>query len=112
MHELSSGCKYEAHFSVLSLWVKSARLQNSFKSLGQALLISGPMGQIPPLGLRPPCVHGGFGGWCLKVFPVLTVQDSGVRKRILGLWQKTLNEHLCYLNGAAPKSPTWGHFLR
>lgn len=46
MHELSSGCKYEAHFSVLSLWVKSARLQNSFKSLGQALLISGPMGQI------------------------------------------------------------------
>ena len=69
-------------------------------------------GSLSPLGLRPPCVHGGFGGWCLKVFPVLTVQDSGVRKRILGLWQKTLNEHLCYLNGAAPKSPTWGHFLR
>ena len=57
----------------------------------------------------PMCTWG-VGGWCLKVLPVLTVQDSGVRKRILDLWQKTLNEHLCYLNGAAPKSATWGHF--
>lgn len=57
---------------------------------------------------QAPMCTGGFGGWCLKVLPMLTVQDSGVRKRILGLWQKTLSKHLCYLNGTAPKSPTWG----
>ena len=25
----------------------------------------------------PPSVHGGLGGWCPEIYPVLRVQDSG-----------------------------------